>query len=282
MKKILVPVDFSDASIGALQVAGHLALSIGAEISLLYVNEMVLYVLPVSEYAYGAAVIDMDNYNEQALNKLQEIKSRYFHKPEFNGLHAKSIVKEGSFVSIVKEMVDEEGYNLIVMGTLGASGWKEAFIGSNTERVIRYASCPVWVIPEGIEKLNLKKILVASTLKTNQKNMFTTVKELQEWFDFEVEILYMNNPLHAMTPESIETEKNYLMQHAGLKQVKLHSIDPTIDEGVSILNYARQIKANLIVMGTHQRKGLSHLMFGSITEDAANHTHIPVLSIPID
>jgi nucleotide-binding universal stress UspA family protein len=282
MKKILVPIDFSDASLGALQVAAHLALSTKAEISLLYVNEMVLYVLPVSEYAYGAAVIDLDNYNEQALNKLQEIKSRYFHKPEYNGLHVKSIVKDGSFVTIVKEIVESEGYNLIVMGTLGATGWKEAFIGSNTERVIRYASCPVLVIPEGIERLNLKKVLVASTLKVNQENMFITVKELRGWFDFEVEILYMNNPLQAMTPESIESEKNYLMQHAGLREVKLHTIDHTIDEEVSILNYAKEIKADLILMATHQRKGISHLMFGSITEDTANHTPIPVLSVPID
>lgn len=282
MKKILVPIDFSDASVGALQVAAHLALSTGAEISLLYVNEMVLYVLPVSEYAYGAAVVDMDNYNEQALERLQAIKSRHFNKPVFNGLHAKSIVKDGSFVSIVKEIVDEEGYNLIVMGTLGATGWKEALIGSNTERVIRHASCPVLVIPEGVEKLNLRKILVASTLKVDQESMFVTVKALKQWFDFEVEILYMNNPLHAMTPESVEAEKNYLMQHAGLKQVKLHAIDPTIDEEASILNYAKATNADLILMGTHQRKGISHLMFGSITEDTANHTHIPVLSVPID
>lgn len=281
MKKILVPVDFSDTSIHALHAACQLALRTGADLFLLNANEMAAYVVPVSEYAYTASALDVAEYNKTANERIQNLKSGLLSDSRFKHLNIITAVREGLMVPVIREVIEEEGIDLIVMGTLGVSGWKELLIGSNTERVIRYAPCPVLVIPKGIDELKINRVVVPSNLKPDQKNAFKMVKKWQEIFGFEVHALYLNDPLGAMTHVDIEAEKNRQMAAAGLRNVYLHLYGMTIDAEDAIRKYAQQVNADMIIMGTHQPRGLSHLLFGSLTEDTANHSPVPVLSVPV-
>ena len=281
MKKILVPVDFSDAATNALQVAAQLAVRADASLYLLHVNETAPYIVPVSEYAYTSSTMDVEAYDQEANNRIQNLKAVLLTDPRFSQLTIETVVEEGLMVSVVSRMADLKGIDLIVMGTLGASGWKEALVGSNTERVIRHAACPVLVIPQGVSTLDVKRVLVPSTLKPDQKGVFQVVKAWQDLLGFEVLALYVNDPLYAPTNGSIEAEKKRLTEPAGLGEVYLHLYGPTLNEEMAILEYAAEAEADMIVMSTHQRRGLSHLLFGSITEDTANHAHLPVLAVPI-
>jgi nucleotide-binding universal stress UspA family protein len=281
MKKILVPVDFSDTSIHALHAACQLAIRTGADLFLLNANEMAAYVVPVSEYAYTASALDVAEYNKTANERIQNLKSGLLSDSRFKHLNIITAVREGLMVPVIREVIKEEGIDLIVMGTLGVSGWKELLIGSNTERVIRYAPCPVLVIPKGIDELKINRVVVPSNLKPDQKNAFKMVKKWQEIFGFEVHALYLNDPLGAMTHVDIEAEKNRQMAAAGLRNVYLHLYGMTIDAEDAIRKYAQQVNADMIIMGTHQPRGLSHLLFGSLTEDTANHSPVPVLSVPV-
>lgn len=282
MNKILVPIDFSDASINALKLAAQLAVRADASLYLLHINEMAPYVIPVSEYAYTAsAAVDVEEYDKAAESRMQNLKAEILGEPRFSKLNIETEVREGLMIPVLRSVNEEEGIDLIVMSTLGASGWKEVFVGSNTERVIRHATCPVLVIPDGVHELKIRRVLVPSTLKPDQKIVFKTAKLWQDLLGFDVQTLYINDPLNAPTLGSIEAEKNRLVEEASLKHVYLHIYGQTLNEEAAILAYAKEAEADLIVMGTHQRHGLSHLMFGSITEDTANHAHVPVLTVPI-
>jgi nucleotide-binding universal stress UspA family protein len=281
MKKILVPVDFSDTSIHALHAACQLAIRTGADLFLLNANEMAAYVVPVSEYAYTASALDVAEYNKTANERIQNLKSGLLSDSRFKHLNVITAVREGLMVPVIREVIEEEVIDLIVMGTLGVSGWKELLIGSNTERVIRYAPCPVLVIPKGTDELKINRVVVPTNLKPDQKNAFKMVKKWQEIFGFEVHALYLNDPLGAMTHVDIEAEKNRQMAAAGLRDVYLHLYGMTIDAEDAIRKYAQQVNADMIIMGTHQPRGLSHLLFGSLTEDTANHSPVPVLSVPV-
>ena len=76
-------------------------------------------------------------------------------------------------------------------------------------------------------------------------------------------------------------EKNRLIEATGLRHVYLHLKSEAVKEEDAIRAYADEAEADLVIMGTHQRHGLSHLLFGSLTENTANHTHVPVLAVPI-
>lgn len=132
MKKILVPVDFSDASLNALNVACHLAVRTHARLYVLHVNEMAPYIMSVPRYDFPAAAVAAENYNKEADERIQALKSVLLDTAGFGKLHVEVAVKEGLMISVVKETVEKRSRNLIVMSTLGASGWKEVFVGSNT------------------------------------------------------------------------------------------------------------------------------------------------------
>ncbi len=281
MKKILVPVDFSKASLDALNVASQVAARAGADLYLLHVNDMVPYVAPLSEYAYTSSVVDMEGYNKEAEDRIQQLKTDLMHKSGLEGVNIETSVVEGLMLPAITEMIEDEQIDLVVMGTLGASGMKEVFLGSNTERVIRHATCPVLVIPQGIDALKIKRIIIPSNLKSDQKDVFMVARVWQDLFGFDVQVLYINDPLGAPTHGTIENEKNKLTEQAGLRHVYVHIYGISLNQEATIRQYADEAEADMIVMGTHQRRGLSHLWFGSLTEDTANHAHLPVLAVPL-
>ena len=69
------------------------------------------------------------------------------------------------------------------------------------------------------------------------------------------------------------------LEIAGFKvETKVRFGDPALE----ISDVVKRENIDLIIMATHQRQGLSHLVFGSITEDTVNHSHIPVLAVPVN
>ena len=281
MKKILVPVDFSDTSVNALKLACQLAIRADADILILHVNETVPYIIPVSEYAYTASAVNIEEYDQELKHRMQTLKADILKESRFKDLRIETAIEAGLMVPVVKKVAEDECSDLIVMGTMGVSGWKEMLIGSNTERVIRHAPCPVLVIPAGIQELKMDRVLVPTTLKPEQIKVFNTTKTWQDLFGFDVEALYVSDPLNASTRAHVETEKNKIIDATGLRHVYLHLKGEAVKEEDAIRAYADEAEADLIIMGTHQRHGLSHLLFGSLTENTANHTHVPVLAVPV-
>lgn len=281
MQKILVPVDFSDTSVNALKLACQLAIRADADILILHVNETVPYIIPVSEYAYTASAVNIEEYDQELKHRMQTLKADILKESRFKDLRIDTAIEAGLMVPVVKKVAEDECSDLIVMGTMGASGWKEMLIGSNTERVIRHAPCPVLVIPAGIQELKMDRVLVPTTLKPEQIKVFNTTKTWQDLFGFDVEALYVSDPLNASTRAHVETEKNKIIDATGLRHVYLHLKGEAVKEEDAIRAYADEAEADLIIMGTHQRHGLSHLLFGSLTENTANHTHVPVLAVPV-
>ncbi len=281
MKKILVPVDFSDTALNALQIACQLAVRSGASILMVHINEMAVYLVPVSELSYNTSALEIDQYSKDTQSRLDEIRAGLLQQNRFSNLHIETMVIEGLMISAVNDLMETTPIDLVVMGTLGVSGWKEMFVGSNTERMIRFAPCPVLVIPDGVDELEIKKVVIPTNLKSDQMPVFQLAKTWQDIFGFDVDALYLNDPLGALTHFDIDAEKNKQMEAAGLLHVYLHLYGMTVDAEAAIRQYAQGAAANLIIMGTHQPRGLSHVLFGSLTEDTANHSVVPVLAVPL-
>ncbi len=282
MKKILVPIDFSPNSINALHVAAEIAQKSGAVLEMLHVNLAAIYSAPFSEYApVSNYVAEDEQYDETAAGAMEKLKMELLADPSFSKLEVKIRVEEGYLYSSVRNVANEENVDLVVMGTKGASGMGEFLLGSNTEKVIRTSPCPVLAVPEHIRHFAPKVALLPSTLRNDQGGVFHYLAIWEKIFDFHVKVLYLNNPSSLPTDGSAEARKNRFSEAAGLKKNDVILTTETFFEDSAILGAADQCNADLIVMATHQRQGLSHFLFGSITEDTVNHSHIPVLAVPI-
>jgi len=166
------------------------------------------------------------------------------------------------------------------MGSDGASGLKEVFIGSVAEKVIRNAVCPVIVVKGPAKIADMKSLVFASDLSEEQDLIAQQAKSVQELLGLNMHLLTVKTP-HNMRGE-FETKKK--MEDFATKNALTGYTTNTInadysDEG--IVAFAEKVDAGMILMGTHGKTGLAHVFGGSRTEDVANESKIAVMSFKI-
>src|SRR5690606_33728007 len=139
MKKIIVPIDFSDYSDYALETAARMAKRYGAEVLALHMLEMSDAVYTSSDVEHHEKIVFFLKLAEQKFDKFLE-------KDYLRGVKVTPIVKHFKVFSEVSSVAKAHDVDLIVMGSHGASGLTEIFVGSNTEKVVRYSDIPVLVV----------------------------------------------------------------------------------------------------------------------------------------
>ncbi|MCL5029735.1 MAG: universal stress protein [Bacteroidetes bacterium] len=154
IKRVLVPIDFSDYSKSSLKYAVSFVKQFKAELLLIYVVEPVIYPpdFSLGQIAIPTVDLEMDKRAIEELNKLaqKEIPSE---------LKAKTIVKTGKpFIEII-ETASEENIDLIIIATHGHTGVEHILFGSTAEKVVRKAPCPVLTIREPVKGFDYKESL---------------------------------------------------------------------------------------------------------------------------
>lgn len=270
MKKILVPVDFSEPSNEAYLVALDMARLTQGTIVLVHV--LVLPALYGAGLAGETIAYDPTYFTQMetdARNMLEKMKGQAGPVP------VTIDVVYGELISGLMRTIEDNNTDLVVMGTSGASGLTEIFIGSNTEKAVRFSPIPVLVIRKSIDIKSIKNILLPSTLDLNQTDFIRKVTELQNFLHATLHVLLINTPQHFRRDAEAHEALEYFAKHYKLANYKLHFKNYTHeDEGV--IDFANTEKADLIAMATHARKGLAHLFNGSVTEKVVNHMDRPV------
>lgn len=268
MKKILVPCDFSAQSTEAYKVALELASRSRAQITLLHV-----LVLPptynIEPLAFDA--VAHTNFEEEARKKLETMKDKAASK----SIKVNTEVVYGELKSSIKKIIESRKIDLVIMGTSGSSGFSEMFIGSNTEKVVRFSTVPVLAVRKSFTLKSIKKILVPSTLQLDQARFINSLTELQDFFGAKLHILLVNTPIHFRTDAEAKEALQEFAKYYNLKNYKTHFRNyPREEDG--IIDFAYSEGMDLIAMATHARKGLAHLLNISVTENVVNHIESPI------
>lgn len=274
MKKILVPTDFSDHAHYALKVASQIARKNGGEIILLHMLE-----LPHQAgdaIGSGHDLPEIMLFKNSAINKLEDL----MEDASLDGLKVSEIIQfELAFDGIMK-VSSKNDIDLIVMGSHGASGFKEMFIGSNAEKVVRNSEIPVLIIKKDAGEFNVSKFVFASDFSDEIKKPFAKVVEFANKFGAELELAMINTPSSFKpTHLAVDIMKKFISNfNIDNYTINIYN-DVTIENG--ILNFANHINADLIGVCTHGRKGIAHFFNGSISEDLVNHSKRPVVTFKI-
>jgi len=273
MKKIIVPVDFSEHSKFAIKVAASLAKKYDAEILALHMLELNQAMITSSEGFHPEQTV--------FLIKLAEKRFREFlDRPCLEGLKVTPIIKHFKVFSEVNEVAEENGADLIVMGSHGTDGLKEIFVGSNAEKVVRNADIPVLVIKEEIEDFKVERFAFGCDFQEESLPALQKAKQFAELLSAELELVYINTPGDDFLShkDAYERINKFLRKSNVGQQVEIYN-DYSVEKG--ILNYSETISADIIGIPTHGRRGLSHFFMGSIGEDVSNHSKIPVVTFKI-
>ncbi len=277
MKKIIVPVDFSDYSEYALKTAAKLAKRYNSEILALHMLEMSDVMLTTSE--------GLQYEKARFFIRLSEKKFKDFlSKAYLKDVKVTPIIKHFKVFSEVNDVAKTHDADLIIMGSHGTSGFMGYFVGSNTERVVRSADIPVLVVKnEGIS-INFDTVIFACDFNEEAIPPYKKMVKMFKALNAKVHLVYVNLP-NERFKSSVEIERrvaNFLMKADGdLNRLdKVHYVsDYTVEDGV--LNFALKIGADLIAIPTHGRTGIAHFFEGSVGEDIANHATLPVITFKI-
>ncbi|ERM80959.1 universal stress protein [Rhodonellum psychrophilum GCM71 = DSM 17998] len=280
MKTILVPYDFSKDAENAFDFARGLAAKTKHHLKLVHVIEIPtahsLGTMGGAETGYEMNQIFVLELVEKRKKQMSELEAMY---KNLGFSFSTKLVFGNPYAGISKEIA-EIGADLVVMGSRGSSGLEELLIGSNTEKVVRHATCPVITIKDKRDPDNIKKIVFASDFQESSKKVVTKLKKLQEVLQAELFLVKINTP--SMFENSRESLKNI---HAFISENELQNVSVEIfnssSEEEGIIEYAEDIDADMIALATHGRTGFLHLLSGSIAEDVVNHAQRPVWTMKV-
>ena len=275
MYKILVPVDFSKKSEFAVKMSAQIGKKIKSEIHLLHLVELPSGIVDMgagSNFSIPASMM----YLRKVKEKIIHLKNTFF---DSDHIIKYSIKFENPFEGI-RNYTQKNDINLIVMGSKGVSDFEEMIIGSNTEKVVRTSNIPVVVVKTDNDKFKFKKLVFASNFDDENKAAFLDFLTFAKKFNSQIHLLKINTISNFESSYTTHKKIKDFVKGFNLKK-KTISIynDASVVKG--IINFAKEIDADVIALTTHGRSGLSSLFNGSIAKSVSKNVLRPVITFKI-
>ena len=277
MKKILVPFDFSEQATDAFRFALQIAKQSKSEVHLLHVVE-----LPVLYDTVLMPALSFEEENLQDMRKNAGLKlERLVKKYSSSEVSLETKIELGYTSDTILDYVDKNEIDQVVMGTKGAKGLREILIGSNTEKIVRASKIPVIAVKKFVHPRQIKNIVFPNTLETDShEDLVMKVKALQHSLGATLHIVWINTPLNFKQDLVTREHLNHFAKRYMIKDYSLNIFNDA-EEEAGIINFTHSIDADMIALGTHGRKGLPHILSGSLAENLVNHIDRPVWTYTI-
>ena len=302
IRKILVPIDFSTASIEAIAFALPLLKQFRAELHLIHVSGTDH---PLTGTAAMPLIMPESAVSRTVRRRLKALAKNSGLEVRAENIHS----VEGSPFQKICALARKIDIDLIVVSTRGNTGFKHLALGSTAERVVRYSPCPVLVVrsvhPAGNGNgngkashaaLHIRKILVPVDFSNCSREGLDYAKRLAKKFRATVILLHsVYFQYHVTSDEYARYDYPLLVQEADKAArermrelvretesdgVKVEPLLETGHVGEQICERARSHGADLIVTSTHGWTGFKHVLLGSTAEYVVQHARCPVLVVP--
>ncbi len=281
IKKILVPVDFSDISLNALDHAVNLAKLNKASITLIHNTEAMMTNIYPGDY-YAPAINNLASYEKEVFDKAKEHLKKLAEKIEKkNKIKTTAVNTSGWIREEILNTAEKIKADIIIMGTHGTKGFREFIIGSNTFRAINEAKIPVLSIHPNAKTISFKNILLPFRDDPHSREKVDYAIKIAEIYGSTIHVLGIDMEKSKSSAKKMELEaaqiKNIVEKHNIKCKIKVQSSDYISD---NVLKYAKKVNADLIViMSDMDRMNISEYLMGPFSQQIVNHSPIPVLSI---
>ncbi|MXN93175.1 universal stress protein [Flavobacterium sp. Sd200] len=273
MKQILFTTDFSEAAHNAFIYALKFADSFNADLIILHVYDLpIVETPPLPESTLEIFdVVEMNQF-ESFRDELPELHTI----AEQRGLgHVKmrNILLYGDLIYNINKVCEDENVDLVVMGTKGATGLKETFIGSKTASVISNTKIPVLAIPAEADYKKIKSIAFTTQYKDKDNDALKQALDIASKFNATLHCLYIKND---DDPEDIEERINEWKIYYRDEKIDFFNIAGDHIEQ-TILDFIDNQHTDMLVMRTHRRSFFESLFHRSLTKKMAYHSKVPLL-----
>ena len=263
MKKILVPTDFSEHANNALRYAINIGNYFEAEIELLHVYEM--------HSIIGSATLVREYLKEDAERDLSD-NIRSFQELVFGKTILKSRAIDGGTIDTICSLANNENFDMIVMGTQGASGLKEIFLGSKTSGVMKQTRIPILAIPNRFTYRPIKDITFAvDSGIVAEEEVLNPLLELAKAYKSNVKVLHL------------EKEKMVVGYDPGIDfslgdiPHTFHRISGSNDVNGVVNLFVFEENSDMLCMIRRDRNFWSNLFYQSVTTKEVFDSPVPLL-----
>ncbi|GLB51603.1 universal stress protein UspA [Neptunitalea chrysea] len=270
MRKLLIPTDFSENSLNALEYA----------VELYKDEECIFYLLNTiydTDNILHSSIYDI--YKERAFKELDQLE----HKMQSKYNNEKHTFKKIATVNLlneqIKSTVKTEEIDLIVMGTQGATGAQEVLFGSYTVSAIKVSECPLLAVPEGFKYKNPKNIVFATDFnKDFEKYQLDILQKVARGNNSNLNVLHVNIDYLPLNEKQQQSKRAFKDAMADINVV----FDEIEDESVqrAIFKYDTMNPVDLLVMIKNKHTFFERLFFGSEINKIGYHTTFPFLVLP--
>jgi nucleotide-binding universal stress UspA family protein len=271
MKRILIPTDFSACAKNALQFGAAIAAVTGAEILLLHVIYTTTGLENIPE--------KLDDYPEvnAAVTNAKTSFKRENDNPALKNIKVTTQLDVGTPFQVILLTAKRWKPDLIIMGSHGAEEVNHPFVGSNAQKVLRGAECPVLSVQKSHSVKNLKKLTYASNFEPGSEKASTKILGIAEALGAKVNLLFVNTPLNFRDTKYINERLDWFEKTAeNVKFTRAIYCDYDVNRGVA--NYLSDKKDGIAALVTRTRQGLPSYTLG-IAESVAYLSPVPVLSM---
>ena len=276
---ILVPLDFSDQSMIALEQSYNLAKLSHSSITL-------LNVIKTGSSFWGV----FSDSEKKGIEKKTEIRLRAIAKDaqEKTGIEVGIIMRKGNVVDEILKIADYLSPNLIVMGTSSGKHISRKIIGSRALNIIKTSKCPVVSVKGKLHSNTCENILlpIDATKHTAQKVQLAI--KMAKSFSSKITILSALEKKNNKKTEQVNMVLNEIKAQLETEKIECDTefIYSDNDSGLmamSIISFAHKVNADLIAIMTQQESGFAKFFLGSLATNIIHSSDIPILTVnPID
>ena len=280
MKKVLIPTDFSDNAWDALTYAIRLYDDIPSRFYIL--NSFQVSPSWITNTMHKERNTHMYRVlKEESEKELKKIE-KYLDDNLLNDKHEYKILsKIGSLINMLKRIVVNKNIDMIVMGTTGATGAKEIFMGSNTVNTIKEIDqCPIISVPKKYEYEEPEIVAFANDLKRHFNAIeLKCLIELQLIHNFAIRIIRVKkgNDLDSIQLQN----KDLLLGYFDESNTSFEEIISNTNITEAINDYVNDNNANMICLLNYEHSFIENLTHEPIIKKISFHSNVPLLILPV-
>ncbi|MFX0557906.1 universal stress protein [Maribacter sp. CXY002] len=279
MKKIVLPTDFSDNAWNAIFTAVKLYKDVDCHFYLLHAYEPNSLNLlgRKSQHRLGVIYDSLSQYSAQELDKVEAYLKEHHSNPK----HIfETVSKAETLEEAVNDIITSQDIDLVIMGTQGATGAKEVFLGSNTVKVLKKTKAkPILVVPMEFNFQQLKTMVFPTDFtKFYEKFELLPLIELATLWKSKINILHVS--VEYVLNETQKTNKKILEERLTGLEYSHHNVPFTSNISKSVQNYLKDNEADLMGLIRYHHTFWDKIIGEPVIKKMAFHTTVPILMLP--
>lgn len=272
MKTILVPTDFSDNALNAINYAAAIASQVRGKLILAHIIN-----LPVTPVSNGVVVFPDPKLEDDCKAELHKLSKELRLENGFR-FEIEIVCQYGYFLANLNELVKTRAVDLVVMGTRGATNFLNKLIGTNTSEFIKIAACPVLAVPAKAQFTGFKQVAYASDFENSDTVFLQQLFNLTEPFKAAISIINIltERQLNIFCDNQIIRDITKQFPHETYSIAQIQEQD--VIEGLR--NFVQDNQIDVLAVALHERSFIQNIFHKSVSKKLCQHLELPLLALP--